>query len=445
MVMAVTCYNCGASVAGEDHFCPVCGEALRPETRPEPISVFYSYSHKDEDLRAELEAHLAALRRSGLIQDWHDRKVLPGQNWDQQIDKYLQSATVILLLISADFLNSNYISNVELKTALERQRAGDAVVIPIILRPVLWKVIPEIAQLQALPEDAKPVTEWPSHDAAFVSISEGILAVVLSRASGKVAGPGPGLPRPIAHTRRRRRVIDAAMPAEVPVGHPSALLVMIRRTDSAGLRVVVNGEPRYGITGEDIANKSVMLQFPADENGIPTALDLSIRVEAPRSQPPLQTKNISVPPRGDSDLRLFFLTPTEVGPMLVNLEVCRAQQIVASCVLSTVAVPAASTEQFPKAQTIISTALLVSDAELADPSDSGPVNRIKNPYHRDLGAQPYAAPAPIPLPSQQPRPAPSPGPPSSSEGLDSAPLARWPVLIILVLLLLAVLLFWKHC
>src|SRR6516225_8308609 len=167
MFMPAYCPKCGAAVLGKP-FCANCGSALEPRPRADPVSVFYSYSHKDEDLRNELEAHLAALRRSGLIQEWHDRKILPGQDWDREIDKYLQSASLILFLISADFINSSYISDVEVKQALDRQRAGIAVVIPIILRPVLWNVIPELGRLQALPDGARPITEWPSHDAAFL-------------------------------------------------------------------------------------------------------------------------------------------------------------------------------------------------------------------------------------------------------------------------------------
>jgi len=167
--MPAYCPKCGAAVFGKP-FCANCGSALEPRPRADPVSVFYSYSHKDEDLRNELEGASGGSEASGLIQEWHDRKILPGQDWDREIDKYLQSASLILFLISADFINSSYISDVEVKQALDRQRAGVAVVIPIILRPVLWNVIPELGRLQALPDGARPITEWPSHDAAFLSV-----------------------------------------------------------------------------------------------------------------------------------------------------------------------------------------------------------------------------------------------------------------------------------
>ena len=98
------------------------------------LEVFYSYSHKDEALRDELEKHLALLKRQGLITNWHDRRIGAGDEWRDQIDAHARSAQIILLLISADFLASDYCYDVEMKLALERHAAHEAVVIPIILR-----------------------------------------------------------------------------------------------------------------------------------------------------------------------------------------------------------------------------------------------------------------------------------------------------------------------
>jgi len=145
-----------------------------------PISMFISYTHKDEDLLTQLEAHLASLRREGLIENWHDRKIDPGSEWQGEIDEYLASAEIILLLISAHFLHSDYCYDVEVKRAMERHESGKAVVIPIILRPVDWKGAP-FARLQALPKDAKPVTQWADRDEAFLDAVKGIRKVIKSR------------------------------------------------------------------------------------------------------------------------------------------------------------------------------------------------------------------------------------------------------------------------
>ena len=138
-----------------------------------PVEVFFSYSHKDERLRDKLEEHLANLKRQGVIAGWHDRKIGAGREWAGEINKHLESAQIILLLVSSSFLASDYCHDVELKRALERHERGEARVIPIILRPVDWHGA-EFGKLQALPKDAKPVTKWGNRDEAFKNVAEGI-------------------------------------------------------------------------------------------------------------------------------------------------------------------------------------------------------------------------------------------------------------------------------
>jgi hypothetical protein len=151
-------------------------------SKPAPVRLFYSYSHKDEDLRKELETHLALLQNTSVIDQWHDRKIGAGEEWAGQIDVHLEAADVILLLVSSDFLASRYCYDVEIKRALERHAAGEAVVIPIIIRPVHWEGAP-FSRLQALPTDAKPVTgrDWHSQDEAWKDVTRGVLATVRQR------------------------------------------------------------------------------------------------------------------------------------------------------------------------------------------------------------------------------------------------------------------------
>ncbi len=141
-----------------------------------PASVFFSYSHKDERLRDKLANHLSLLQRSQAISSWHDRKISAGTEWAGSIDQNLISADIILLLISADFLASDYCYEIELKQAMERHERGEARVIPIILRAVDWSSAP-FAKLQALPTNAKPVTSWSDKDKAFDEIARGIRIV----------------------------------------------------------------------------------------------------------------------------------------------------------------------------------------------------------------------------------------------------------------------------
>jgi internalin A len=153
---------------------------LRDETIDEELLVtrlFYSYSHKDEAIRNELETQLKLLSRMGLITEWHDRKIEAGDDWKTRIDENLERADVILLLVSADFIASDYCYEKEMKRALQRHIAGEARVIPIIIREVNWRRA-EFAKLQALPKDGKAVMEWPSKDAAWRNVSEGIERIV---------------------------------------------------------------------------------------------------------------------------------------------------------------------------------------------------------------------------------------------------------------------------
>src|SRR5579872_2182641 len=104
-------------------------------TQREPARLYYSYAHKDESLRQMLETHLSLLHRQGLLTSWHDQKIQPGDIWKDIINEHLESATIILLLVSPDYLASDYCYNTEMQQALERQQTGQARVIPILLRP----------------------------------------------------------------------------------------------------------------------------------------------------------------------------------------------------------------------------------------------------------------------------------------------------------------------
>ena len=144
-----------------------------------PISLFYSYSysHKDEKLRQALQEHLDPLIQSGMIAEWHDRKIEPGVEWEKEIDRYLSTADIILLLVSPSFVASEYCRSVEVRKALERHARGEARIIPVILRRCRWQLSP-FAKLQATPKDARPVVEWPSWDTAFHDVVSKIEAVV---------------------------------------------------------------------------------------------------------------------------------------------------------------------------------------------------------------------------------------------------------------------------
>jgi hypothetical protein len=132
------------------------------------IEVFCSYSHKDEALREEFDTHVAMLKRR-LVQVWHDRNISAGGEWAGEIDEHLNSADIITLFVSADFLNSEYCYDKEVTRAMVRQSQKEAVVVPIIVRPCDWKDAP-FGSLQAIPTDGKPVTKWSNRDEAWTDV-----------------------------------------------------------------------------------------------------------------------------------------------------------------------------------------------------------------------------------------------------------------------------------
>ncbi len=140
------------------------------------VRLFYSYSHKDEVLRNQLETHLKLLQREGLIDAWYDRKIEAGDEWKQKIDENLERADIILLLVSANFMDSDYCYEKEMKRALERHQKAEARVIPVIVRDIDWHTAP-FAHIQPLPKHGKAVTMWSNRDSAWRNVSEGIRKV----------------------------------------------------------------------------------------------------------------------------------------------------------------------------------------------------------------------------------------------------------------------------
>jgi len=137
-----------------------------------PVEIFCSYADLDEALRDELGAHLAVLRLEGRIADWHDRKIIPGHDWAKEIDAHLESAEIILLLVSHHFFNSGYCVGIEMKRALERHKAREAHVVPILLRDVDWEKT-ELGTLQALPTGGKPKWSIPQMRHRFCGVDWG--------------------------------------------------------------------------------------------------------------------------------------------------------------------------------------------------------------------------------------------------------------------------------
>jgi internalin A len=163
---------------------------VEPERRTAMLSAFVSYSHKDDWLAAELTTHLKLLQRSGLINLWRDRCITAGSEWKGQIDENLEHANLILLLVSSDFIASDYCWDVEMLHAMERHNQGSARVIPIVVRACSWQRAP-FGELQCLPPSSKAVNVGSgraARDKAWTQVAQGIEAVLKELREAKSSG-----------------------------------------------------------------------------------------------------------------------------------------------------------------------------------------------------------------------------------------------------------------
>src|SRR5260370_17456025 len=140
-----------------------------------PVEIFCCYAHQDEALLNKLKTHLRPLQREGVIDGWHDRNIRGGNEWEREINEHLNTAQIILLLVSPDFMDSDYCYSVEMKRAIERHDRGEARVIPIVLEHVYWQITP-LNKFQALPTDARPIVSksWHNRNEAFLNVVKGI-------------------------------------------------------------------------------------------------------------------------------------------------------------------------------------------------------------------------------------------------------------------------------
>jgi CheY-like chemotaxis protein len=219
-----------------------CGQALASGGRvtdtdhpATAVAVFYSYAHEDEALRDELAGHLKILERRGLIRAWHDRKIVAGADWAAAIDENLDRADLVLLLVSKDFVESEYIFGVELKRAMQRHADRACDVVPIIVRAVNIEpedrdVFPFMA-LQCLPTDMKPVTSWPNRDEAWTNVAKGLRATVAAvrarQPAPPAAAPGPAPRATRGAPARSGAGVDGPTPAGAAPPADDAVLAAV--------------------------------------------------------------------------------------------------------------------------------------------------------------------------------------------------------------------------
>jgi hypothetical protein len=147
-----------------------------------PLKTFIIYARADAAFKDELLTHLHGFVENALIEKWVDSDLLPGEEWEKRIERELEAAHLVLMLVSADALKSEFIRKKELKTALEKKRAGNARVVPILVRDFFWELHADLAELQFLPKDengkVQGVAAWISRDSAWTSVCKELFALI---------------------------------------------------------------------------------------------------------------------------------------------------------------------------------------------------------------------------------------------------------------------------
>ncbi|HEX7735487.1 MAG TPA: TIR domain-containing protein [Ktedonobacteraceae bacterium] len=178
----IACPNCQKESLEGARFCSGCGQALPAQTAPAEqkagaTEIFLLYAHEDEDLKEQFLKHMAILRRSQQAMIWHDGDIQGGEEIHKEVDAHMTSAKIILMLISASFIASDYCYGEQMEVAMRRHKEGTAKVVPIIIKPVDWKGTP-FDILQAVPHSGKPISTWNNRDEAWLEVVRAIKAIL---------------------------------------------------------------------------------------------------------------------------------------------------------------------------------------------------------------------------------------------------------------------------
>lgn len=276
------------------------------------MKIFFCYAHEDQALLNKLKAHLRPLQRQGLIEMWHDQDISAGTNWEQEISQHLNSAQIILLLISPDFMNSDYCYSVELKQALDRHKRNEARVIPLILRPVVWSEA-AFRELQVLPKEGKPVTTWANRDEAWSDVVSQLRDVIQ---------PSAGNTPPTARTLVKSELTFARIAIDTSDGLWSEKDRSDLRSDPFGrtyvqyfyLNAFAYCSPRFDITLLNTTNKPVVLNDVGIEIVSVAHVDTSLPGGIPQSVKVKATESYTIPmPHIPSDIiKASYVQPVDL-------------------------------------------------------------------------------------------------------------------------------------
>jgi hypothetical protein len=308
----------------------------------EPVSLFYSYSHVDEQIRDQLDKHLATLRRLGLIKTWHDRCIGPGDKWNQSISDELEKADIILLLVSPDFIASDYCYSVEAKRALERHSRNEATVIPVVIRPVDFRGLP-IADLQMLPLDGQPIYNQKLNtpelvDPTFKAVAEGLRSAVEKIIERRLGALGP---RNTSMSFLEARLLDAAVAPDIPVGEFRDIVVLVRPAASEGLSSILselkpeNRRSSYSSTAADVRSEKFEAIYTANSLNEVRPPDYRLTVYAPDLITEDVEKRFILRPMSDTSVFTFFVKAQTEGEHRIRVSLHTGEWNVAEALLKT--------------------------------------------------------------------------------------------------------------
>lgn len=282
-----------------------------------PLKIFYAYSHADEQFRTDLSKSVALLRRQGVIQEWHDRQITGGEVWADQISNHIEEADIIALLVSPDFMASDYCFGKEMRRALERQVQGSVDVMPIILRDTDLTGAP-FSHLQCLPKDGKPIRNWDNLDSAYKDVAIGIRTAVSRIKYQRARTVQENSPDALV---KEDRVLDAAIAQEIPLYQPREIAIQVRLAPSEGLSLAIyadvlgagNRERSYSVTRSDVRT-SQGFGIPWSREELRRGhLGLALRLDAPRLENTTAEKNIRIEPFRDSSVFTFLVSASAEG------------------------------------------------------------------------------------------------------------------------------------
>lgn len=292
-----------------------------------PLKLFYSYAHEDESFRDEMSKALKLLERQGLFEELYDRNIVGGMDWNREISQRLEAADIIALLVSPDFIASDYCYGKEMIRALERNRDGEAVVVPITVRPTELTDAP-FANLQYLPKGGWPISSSTDRDSAYKDIAVGIRTIVsrirYSRAEQLQRIDAQG-------EAREDRALDGVVAHEIPLNESREVSVQVRLAASEGLRLALDEDIKRGEENRSYSalpnhvRSSQQFSLPWTQEELRRGdIDLTVRVSPADIVVGPTEKQIKVAAIRDSGVFTFLVSSSREGTYHLNIELlCR--------------------------------------------------------------------------------------------------------------------------